>query len=242
MLMPTPMTAPTRVLVAHAETLVRLGIATTLDHDGRFDVCEQPADEIDFGSPGGAAPWQVLVADLQTGIDAARTLRGARVGRQAAPQAVLVVSSSEGELNIRAALEAGVLGYLTYESRREQLVDAVSAVARGQRYLAGCIANRLAETVALDLPTRREIDVLQLMATGLCNKSIAAELNISAGTVKAHVKALLQKLGAPTRTAAADIAKRRGLLDPVGAQLAFSIARPRAMRPPSREFTLIHAP
>lgn len=225
MLMPTP----TRVLVAHADPLVRVGIATTLGHDARFEVREQPVHQIDLSGPArrGAPACRVLVADLLTGIDAARALRQARIGREAAPTAVLIVSSSEGELNIRAALEAGVLGYLTYESQPAQLVEAVEAVARGQRHLAGGIAARLAETLSQDLPTRREIDVLKLMASGLCNKAIAAELAISAGTVKAHVKALMQKLNASTRTAAADVAKRRGLLDPVGEQLAFAAARSR---------------
>ena len=223
------MANPTRVLVAHADPLVRVGIATTLAQDGRLDVREQPAEEIDTDALARPSrePWQVLVADLLTGIEAAWALRRSRIGREASPTAVLVVSSSEGELNIRAALEAGVLGYLTYESRPQQLADAVNAVARGQRYLAACIASRLAEAVAQDLPTRREIDVLKLMATGLCNKAIAAELDIAAGTVKAHIKALLQKLDAPTRTAAADVAKRRGLLDPAGERLAFATARPR---------------
>jgi DNA-binding NarL/FixJ family response regulator len=113
-----------------------------------------------------------------------------------------------------------VKGYLTHDCLPEQLVDAVMAVARGQRYLQGSVVQRLADTLAQDLPTPREIDVLRLMATGLCNKAIAAELNIGCGTVKTHVKALLDKLGATTRTAAADIAKRRGLLDPVATGLA----------------------
>ena len=111
------MANPTRVLVAHADPLVRVGIATTLAQDGRLEVREQPAEEIDTEALGRPSrePWQVLVADLLTGIEAARALRRSRIGREASPTAVLVVSSSEGELNIRAALEAGVLGYLTYE-------------------------------------------------------------------------------------------------------------------------------
>ncbi|MDY0746350.1 response regulator transcription factor [Paucibacter sp. R3-3] len=223
------MATPTPVLVAHADSLVGVGIATTLACDARLDVQEQVVKELD-----AAALWrrgrecgQVLVTDLLTGIETARALRRARIGRESASTAILVVSHLEGELNIRAALEAGVLGYLTYESRPAQLVDAVLAVAGGQRYLAGCIASRLAEAVAQDLPTRREAEVLKLMSAGLCNKAIAAELDIAAGTVKAHVKALLQKLDAPTRTAAADVAKRRGLVDPTGEQLALAAIRSR---------------
>jgi len=229
MLMPMPL----RVLVSHAETLVHRGIVSTLSADIHFDVAEQPADGFDAEAlvRRGPAPYRVLVADLRAGIDAARRLRRERICREAVATAVLVVSASDGELTIRAALEAGVQGYLTYEAAPGQLVEAAAALARGQRFLTGSIAHRLAEAVGQDLPTRREIDVLKLMASGLCNKAIAAELNIAAGTVKAHMKALLQKLDAPTRTAAADIAKRRGLLDPVGEQLAFELGRP---SPPTR--------
>lgn len=204
MLMPTA----TRVLVSHPEPLVHRGIAATLGADSRFQVTEPGTDA---GPRDGALPVRVLVTDLPSGIAAAR---------DAAALAVLVLSHLDGELSIRGALERGVKGYLTHDCRPDQLVDAVLALARGQRYLQGNVVQRLADTVAQDLPTPREIDVLRLMATGLCNKAIAAELNIGCGTVKTHVKALLDKLGAPTRTAAADIAKRRGLLDALSIDLA----------------------
>ena len=208
MLMPSAI----RVRVAHPEPLVHRGMVATLRADSRFEVDEQ--------GPGAGDPpvakaesLQVLVTDLPLGITAA-------LDRGSVAPAVLVLSHLLGELSIRGALERGVKGYLTHDCLPEQLVDAVMALARGQRYLQGTVVQRLADTVAQDMPTPREVDVLRLMATGLCNKAIAAELNIGCGTVKTHVKALLDKLGAPTRTAAADIAKRRGLLDPEEAGLA----------------------
>lgn len=205
--MPTP--TAIRVRVTHPEPLVHRGIVATLCADGRFHVDEQRLGE----PPGaGAPPPQVHVTDLPMGV--------AAVQRGDTAPAVLVLSHLDGELSIRGALQYGVKGYLTHDCLPEQLVDAVMTLARGQRYLQGSVVQRLADTVAQDLPTPREVDVLRLMATGLCNKAIAAELNIGCGTVKTHVKALLDKLGAPTRTAAADIAKRRGLLDPVAAGIA----------------------
>ncbi|SEL81891.1 two-component system, NarL family, nitrate/nitrite response regulator NarP [Roseateles sp. YR242] len=208
MLMPTA----TRVLVCHAEPLVRRGIAATLGVDSRFDVVEQrPGDLGLYGYE--SPPFQVVITDLSFGIATAMQGRDGRLRRNGPTPEVLVLSHSDGELSIRSALECGVKGYLTQACQPEHLVDAVLALARGQRYLEGRVVQRLADTVAQDLPTPREIDVLRLMATGLCNKAIAAELNIAAGTVKTHVKSLLGKLDAPTRTAAADIANRRGLLD-----------------------------
>jgi len=203
MLMPTV----TRVRVAHTEPLVHRGIAATLGADSRFQVDEQRPGT-GTPPPRESASVQVLITDLPLGIAAA-------LYRGAAAPAVLVLSHLDGELSIRVALERGVKGYLTHDCEPEQLLDAVMALARGQRYLQGSVVQRLADNVAQDLPTPREIDVLRLMSTGLCNKAIAAELNIACGTVKTHIKALLGKLDAPTRTAAADIAKRRGLLDPI---------------------------
>ena len=233
------MTSPTRVLVAHAEPLVHAGLMGILGGDTRFDLAEQCVTRLALDPMvRGGGPTRVLVADLLTGIAAARAVREGRVPRTAAPTAVLVVSAVEGELTVRGALEAGVSGYLTYQAGAGQLRDAVAMLAVGQRVLAPDLALRLAGAIAQDLPTRRQIDVLRLVASGLGNKAIANELDIAAGTVKAHVKALLQILDVPTRTAAAHVAKRRGLLDPVGQQLAFDRARPKS---PVRRRAAVHA-
>lgn len=208
------MTTAMRVLVFHPDPLLHRGIASTLSEDRRFVVTEQSPDRIKLPQLD-ASPVCVVVTDLPMGINAASHLREGRAGYHAGMPEVLVLSHSDGELSICRALEHGVKGYLTRDCQPEQLVDAVLTLARGQRYLQSSVLHRLADIVAQDMPTPREIDVLRLVATGLCNKAIASQLNIGCGTVKTHVKALLDKLGAPTRTAAADIAKRRGLLDPM---------------------------
>jgi DNA-binding NarL/FixJ family response regulator len=215
MLMPTA----TRVLVSHPDPLFHRGIASTLGEDSRFEVIEQCPGAIET-SRVKALAVRVFVTDLTSGINAALHLREGGAGNHAEVSEVLVLSHSDGELSIRLALERGVKGYLTKDCQPEQLVEAVLALARGQRYLQSSVMQRLADIVAQDMPTPREIDVLRLVATGLCNKAIAAQLNIGCGTVKTHVKALLDKLGAPTRTAAADIAKRRGLLDAMAENLS----------------------
>ena len=229
MLTPTP----TRVLVTHAEPMAHRGIVATLRDDFRFLVCEQtnasPASLDLYGRD--AAPVRVIVADLSTGTELAQALRQDRIHRCAPPSAaVLVVSAVDSEMNVRRALERGVSGYLPQSCQPDQLIDATLALARGQRYLERSVAQRLADAMTQDLPTPREIDVLRLMAIGLCNKAISSELDIAVGTVKAHIKALLQKLNAATRTEAADVARRRGLLDPDDAELALSRGQRRAIR------------
>lgn len=229
MLTPTP----TRVLVTHPEPMAHRGIVATLREDFRFLVCERttaPSASLELHSLD-VAPVRVIVADLATGIQIAETLRQDRIHRCAPLRAaVLVVSPVDSEMNVRRALERGVSGYLPQSCQPDQLIDATLALARGQRYLERSVAQRLADAMTQELPTPREIDVLRLMAIGLCNKAISTELDIAVGTVKAHIKALLQKLDAATRTEAADVARRRGLLDPADVGLALFRDRQRGIR------------
>jgi DNA-binding NarL/FixJ family response regulator len=226
MLMPTQIP----VYVSHTEPMIRRGITATLGDDCRFQVAEAASDYAALGGQPfvGLGLTSVLVTNLMGGIEAATALRGENQNRRPlAHVAVLVVAPVDNEMNVRGAIQAGVSGFLPQSCEAEQLKEATCALARGQRYLDRSVAECLAGALVQELPTPREAAVLQLMASGLCNKAIAAQLCISAGTVKAHIKALLQKLGAATRTEAADVAKRRGLLDPLGAELAFSLGRRR---------------
>jgi DNA-binding NarL/FixJ family response regulator len=205
----------TRVLVAHTEPMAHRGILATLRDDFRFQVHEQPGTPpASLDLQGGAScPVRVVVTDLDVGVALAQALRQDRIHRTSPVQtAVLVVSPVDSEMDVRRALECGVSGYLPQSCQPDQVVEATLALARGQRYLERTVAQRLADAMTQDLPTPREIDVLRLMAIGLCNKAISSELDIAVGTVKAHIKALLQKLDAATRTEAADVARRRGLL------------------------------
>lgn len=222
------------VYVSHTDPIIRRGIAATLGDDSRFQVAEATSDHPALGSFSRAGLGQagVLVTSLLRGIEAAAAMRGEPLNRRpAAPVAILVVAPVDNEMNIRGAIQAGVAGFLPQSCAADQLKEATSALAKGQRYLDRSVAECLAGAIIQELPTPRETDVLHLMASGMCNKAIAAELSISAGTVKAHIKALLQKLDASTRTEAADVAKRRGLLDPLGAELAFTLARRRSPAP-----------
>ena len=114
---------------------------------------------------------------------------------------------------VRQAMAAGVLGYVHAACALEELRDAARAVAAGRRYLCRTAAGAVAEGWLGDDLTPRERDVLRMLCLGLDNKSIGLRLGVAAGTVKTHVKTLLQKLGARSRTQAATEALRRGLLD-----------------------------
>jgi two-component system NarL family response regulator len=125
---------------------------------------------------------------------------------------VLIVTQLEREWEVRTAMMAGVHGYLLQNSDTEQLLIAVRTLSRSMRYLSAELSRCVADSFTRIGLTSRETDVLQLLAQGQCNKSIARELGIGVGTVKTHVKGLFDKLGATARTHAVVLATRRGLV------------------------------
>lgn len=193
----TPHSPQVRVAIAHHDPYVASGVAALLRCSMDFAVL-----------PAGVEEADVLVADYATGILRA-THPSPRHGRT---PAVLVVSDQERSWQIRRAVDAGVRGYLLQDCSTDELSDAARSVAAGRRYLSRSVADRLLDTLVQTIPTARELDVLQLIARGLGNKDIGRQLGIGEGTVKTHVKAILSKLGEPTRTGAIAEALRRGLL------------------------------
>ena len=141
------------------------------------------------------------------GIDALSQIRGEF------PQArVLVLSTSDGEGDIRRALRSGAAGYILKSAPRQDLLAAVRTVHGGGRYVAPDVAARLAEHLGDDELTQRELEVLALIREGCRNKQVARRLGISETTVNFHIRNLVQKLGANDRAHAVAIAIRRGLV------------------------------
>jgi DNA-binding NarL/FixJ family response regulator len=153
----------------------------------------------------------VTLMDLRlpdmSGIDAVIAIRGEF------PQArIIILTTSEGDVEIGRALTAGVKGYLLKSMVRKELLDVIRLVHAGKTRLAEQVAEQIAEHYGDDLLTPREIEVLRLVATGHRNKQIAYKLDIAEETVKFHVKNILSKLEANDRTHAVTIAIKRGIL------------------------------
>ena len=127
---------------------------------------------------------------------------------------VVVVTWRDSEADVHTALQAGIDGYLLGNCSLTELVDAVRAVGRGSSYVCEVAAALVAKSLTRTPLTMRESEILRLIASGSPNKLIASALNIALGTVKAHAKAILDKLGARSRTQATVIAAQRGLLGP----------------------------
>lgn len=194
-----------RVLAAVCEPLLQAGVQASLSHE----------PDIELVGDGGALPpaADVLVADGATAIERLDA------GRRAAPAgglravAVLAVVAQAREHAVRAVLARGVRGVVLVGSPLPELVAGVRTLARGGRYLCPPVAYQLAHGPAHERLTAREEEVLRLLARGGGNQSIARDLDIAVGTVKVHVKAILSKLDARSRTEAASIAAGRGLVE-----------------------------
>lgn len=204
----TPHRPCLNVLIAHENPLVSIGLRTVFNE--RTDMAVIDASTLNGGYIEPRV--DVVVADLATGLRIAPQSR--RLARQARASAakVLVISPHDREEDVRAALDAGIEGYIDLGSPVQELIDAVRSVASDGRHLCAKASQRVADSLTHASLTARERQVLGLVATGCSNKDISADLAISLSTVKAHVKALLDKLGASSRTQATSFAVSRGLI------------------------------
>lgn len=126
---------------------------------------------------------------------------------------IIVLTTYTGDAQALGALKAGASAYLLKNMLRKDLLDTIRTVHAGKRRIPPEIATEIAEHATDDALTEREIEVLRRVAVGNSNKQIAAQLAISEGTVKAHMKSILPKLSARDRTHAVMIAVKRGILD-----------------------------
>ena len=208
MIPPTPI----RLLIVDDHPVVRDGLVAIL-HQGEPDL--EVVGEVGNGKEAVTA-WRTLrptvtIMDLQlpgqSGVEAIAAIR-----REDPDARVLVLTTFDGDADIQRALEAGARGYLLKNMRRGTLIEAVRAVAAGQRYLPPATAARLVEGMESERLTARELDVLKLLAQGHRNREIADSLGLAEPTVKIHVNNLLRKLQVKDRTEAAVVALRRGLV------------------------------
>jgi two-component system NarL family response regulator len=124
----------------------------------------------------------------------------------------LILTHHESEAKIRHALERGVHGYLLLGCSLQELISALRALSVGAVALDPLVVGRMADWMKQQALTPREEDILRQVMLGLSNKGIARKLSLAVGTVKTHVKAILRKLDATSRTEAVAIAQRRGIL------------------------------
>jgi DNA-binding NarL/FixJ family response regulator len=207
--------AAKRVVVLSALPAVRAGLRALIEAGGHYLVAADGPRRAALGDAVDAV--DVLLLDAEPGTDVDDVIQAA-----AGAPAVVVLGAVDADERLAAALSRPV-AYLPRDAAREPLLAALDAVTQGLLVLDPVAAERLlvppgaqpARTgmaEATDTLTVREREVLQLVAEGLPNKSIARRLGISDHTVKFHVAALMAKLNAASRTEAVHQAARRGLI------------------------------
>jgi DNA-binding NarL/FixJ family response regulator len=218
-----------RVVIADDERLVRLGLRVVIDSEPDLTVVGEAADGSEVVPLVRETAPDVVLMDVRMpqvdGIRATELILAA----MPEPPRILVVTTFEHDDYVYQALQAGAAGFLLKRSRAEEMVQAVRLVARTDSLLYPAAIRELAAhrgasgapgtkeggpTGPVGRLTEREGQVLRLMATGLNNGEIAAELVVSPETIKSHVAAVLAKLGARDRTQAVIMAYDSGFVLP----------------------------
>jgi DNA-binding NarL/FixJ family response regulator len=201
-----------RVLIADDHEVVREGLVAMIDRQADMRVVAQAADGIAAVRLWGEQRPDVALLDLRMpGLDGVGVIGRVRELDPAAR--ILILTTYDGDEDIYRGMRAGAKAYLLKDAPREQLLDCIRAVHAGDTYVPPDVAAKLAAQAAGERLTDRELEILTLMAVGDTNKMIARKLDIGEGTVKTHVKSVLSKLGANSRTEAAAVAARRGLIE-----------------------------
>jgi DNA-binding NarL/FixJ family response regulator len=216
-----------RVAVCDDQALVRTGFATIFASQPDLDVVGEAADGAEAIALARRERPDVMVMDVRMpvldGIEATRQLAGPDV---VDPVKVLVVTTFNLDEYVYEALRAGASGFLLKDAPPKQLIDGVRTVAAGETLLAPQVTRRLVgrfgarvrpqqhETQTVDALAPRELEVLKLIAQGRSNAEIAAELVISAETVKTYVSRIFAKLDLRDRVQAVILAYRTGLVSP----------------------------
>jgi DNA-binding NarL/FixJ family response regulator len=203
-----------RLLLADDHPVVRSGLRALLTTEPDLEVVAEAATAEEAVALAGLDRVDVVLMDLQfgTGMQGAEAT-AAITARPGAPR-VLVLTTYDTDADILAAVEAGATGYLLKDAPPEDLAAAVRSAAAGRSALAPAVARRLLDRMRTpgSTLTRRETEVLQLVADGLSNQRISRVLHLSQATVKTHLVHIYGKLGVNSRTAAVSVARRHGLI------------------------------
>ena len=214
------MNVPITIVLADDHAVVRKGTREFLEGDETLRVVAEAGDGNQALALALEHKPDVLVLDIQmpgkSGIEVTRQARAQKMRC-----GILIVTAFDDAPYVKSALQAGANGYVLKTAEPEELIQAVHEVHEGQLVLDSNLnlafasaptptPSSTASRIGRDVLTPREVEVLQLIARGLTNKAIAAELEISDRTVQGHIANIFEKLSAESRTDAVMIALRAG--------------------------------
>ncbi len=217
------------ILIADDQALVSSGFRAILDAQPDMEVVAEVADGHQAVEAARRLQPDIALLDVRMpildGLEATRRIAGAQLRTR-----VVILTTFDLDEYVWKAVRAGASGFLLKDVRREQLIVGIRAAAAGETIVAPAVARRLVELfgrlpepgtnvpAAFDSLSERELEVLRLLARGLSNAEIAAQLFLSPATVKTHVASLLGKLDLRDRIQAVIVAYESGLVVPGAAR------------------------
>ncbi len=200
-----------RVILADDHPVVRDGLAAMVNQQADMEVVAEAGDGDEAITLYEQHHPDVMVLDLRMpkrdGV--AVVQRVLEINPKAR---LLIMTTYDGDEDIFQCLSQGAKGYLLKDAPRQEILSAIRAVSEDRPYTSSSVAAKALQRMAKPSLTQRELDVLELVAQGRSNKDIARRLSITEGTAKTHVKSILTKLDAISRTEAVAVAHKRGLI------------------------------
>jgi two-component system NarL family response regulator len=200
-----------RVLIADDHITVLEGLASIISRQSDMTVLAQASDGVALVTLWEKHHPDVTLVDLRMpkldGVGAIEEIR-----RNDPSARLIVLTTFDTDTDILNAIKAGAKGYLLKDSGRDELLDCIRRVFRGETCLPASLVQKLATSLHREALTAREVEVLQLLAYGKSNKEISTALSISEATVKSHLGNLFRKLDVLSRTEAIATANKRGLI------------------------------
>jgi len=200
-----------RILVVDDHALLRAGLSASIDAERDMEIVAAASNGKEAVELFQQHRPDVTLMDLKMpvmgGVEAIQAIRA-----ECPAAKVVVLSTYAGDEDIFRALEAGAATYLLKDTLAEDLVRVIREVFAGGRPLPAAVAQVLADRMLQPKLTGRELDVLRLIAKGMRNKEIAAQLGIGEETTQGYVKSILLKFGLHDRTEAVAVAVRRGIV------------------------------
>ncbi|MYM22406.1 response regulator [Duganella sp. FT135W] len=199
------------IIIADVHPLIRAGMAALITSDGKFTLLGQASNGTQAVEMCERLQPDLLLMDLDLpdcdGVEALGRIRAHHPDAK-----VIILSGHDGEEHADRSMRAGAQAYMLKNAPLDDLMTCIHAVLQGRKFMMPELALKLASRIHGNQLTPRERDILVHLASGMSNKVIAREAGIGIGTVKFHVKSIMSKLNVCTRTEAAMVAARRGLV------------------------------
>jgi two-component system, NarL family, response regulator len=200
-----------RLLLVDDHPVVREGRRTVLGQFPELAVVGEAGD-----GPGAVAAWSTLRPDVTLmdmrlpGMDGTEVITAIRLREPGAK--FIMLTSFDTRADVETAVAAGAMGFLLKDTSFQEILAAIRRVHGGRSALDPAFLDRVAPVTGMPPLSRRELEVLQLVAHGYRNQQVATELDVSVSTVKFHLNRIMEKLGAQDRTEAAMMAVRDGVV------------------------------